>query len=111
MGLYTGFNLHLLRDTLGTAIYFAVYESSKQLVTSLGGEYPYTRKLAVLMSGGSVVSFLGRRYIPSTLQRAFTKRIRSYTQRAKSRATSKDRMVQAPYVSWPRGVYGPLLCR
>ncbi|PKS12144.1 hypothetical protein jhhlp_001442 [Lomentospora prolificans] len=52
MGLYTGFNLHLLRDTLGTAIYFAVYESSKQLVTSLGREYPYTRKLAVLMSGG-----------------------------------------------------------
>lgn len=72
MGLYTGFNLHLsesffaglcrpwvapanavqVRDTLGTAIYFAVYESSKQLGTSLGGEHPYARKLSVLMSGG-----------------------------------------------------------
>ncbi|KEZ43073.1 hypothetical protein SAPIO_CDS5157 [Scedosporium apiospermum] len=52
MGLYTGFNLHLMRDTLGTAIYFAVYESSKQLGTSLGGEHPYARKLSVLMSGG-----------------------------------------------------------
>lgn len=52
MGLYTGFNLHLLRDTLGTAIYFVVYESSKQLVTTFGGDHPHARKLAVLTSGG-----------------------------------------------------------
>ncbi|CAI0645120.1 unnamed protein product [Colletotrichum noveboracense] len=36
LGLYTGFNLHLLRDTLGTAIYFMVYESGKQLGTTRG---------------------------------------------------------------------------
>ena len=41
-----------MRDTLGTAIYFVVYESSKQLVTTFGGDHPHARKLAVLMSGG-----------------------------------------------------------
>ncbi|KAH6688308.1 integral membrane ornithine transporter of mitochondria [Plectosphaerella plurivora] len=51
-GLYTGFNLHLLRDTLGTAIYFMVYESGKQLVTTFGGDHPSTNKLAVVTSGG-----------------------------------------------------------
>ncbi|KAL0940766.1 mitochondrial carrier protein [Colletotrichum truncatum] len=52
LGLYTGFNLHLLRDTLGTAIYFMVYESGKQLGTTFGGDHPTTNKLAVVVSGG-----------------------------------------------------------
>jgi hypothetical protein len=42
----------IVRDTLGTAIYFAVYESGKQLVNTLGGDHPIANKLAVLMSGG-----------------------------------------------------------
>ena len=42
----------IVRDTLGTAIYFVVYESSKQLVTTFGGDHPHARKVAVLMSGG-----------------------------------------------------------
>ncbi|OBR03643.1 Mitochondrial carrier protein [Colletotrichum higginsianum IMI 349063] len=52
LGLYTGFNLHLLRDTLGTAIYFMVYESGKQLGTTFGGDHPTTNKLSVVISGG-----------------------------------------------------------
>ncbi|GKT86715.1 mitochondrial carrier protein [Colletotrichum tofieldiae] len=51
LGLYTGFNLHLLRDTLGTAIYFMVYESGKQLGTTFGGDHPTTNKLSVVISG------------------------------------------------------------
>lgn len=51
-GLYTGFQLHLLRDTLGTAIYFMVYESGKQLGTTFAGDNPNNNKLAVMASGG-----------------------------------------------------------
>ncbi|KAG9257683.1 mitochondrial carrier domain-containing protein [Emericellopsis atlantica] len=51
-GLYTGFRLHLLRDTLGTSIYFMVYESSKQLITTFGGNDPNTNRVAVVAAGG-----------------------------------------------------------
>ncbi|KAF4634974.1 hypothetical protein G7Y89_g3124 [Cudoniella acicularis] len=51
-GLYSGFNLHLLRDTLGTAIYFMTYESSKQLLTTYTGDRSPTNPLAVLFAGG-----------------------------------------------------------
>lgn len=30
-GLYTGFHLHALRDTVGTGLYFGVYETVKQI--------------------------------------------------------------------------------
>ncbi|PHH81367.1 hypothetical protein CDD82_937 [Ophiocordyceps australis] len=52
LGLYTGFRLHLLRDTLGTAIYFMVYESGKQLGTTLSGENPHSSKVSVVVAGG-----------------------------------------------------------
>jgi hypothetical protein len=52
LGLYTGFRLHLMRDTLGTAIYFMVYESGKQLGTTFAGDQPNNNKLAVVTSGG-----------------------------------------------------------
>ncbi|KAK3315009.1 mitochondrial carrier domain-containing protein [Apodospora peruviana] len=52
MGLYTGFRLHLLRDTLGTGTYFMTYESSKQLLTTLGGDGTHSNPLAVLVAGG-----------------------------------------------------------
>ncbi|KAK5997270.1 putative mitochondrial carrier C29A3.11c [Cladobotryum mycophilum] len=52
LGLYNGFNLHLLRDTLGTAIYFMVYESGKQLGTTFAGDNPNSNKLAVVAAGG-----------------------------------------------------------
>ncbi|KAF3766217.1 mitochondrial carrier [Cryphonectria parasitica EP155] len=51
-GLYTGFNLHLLRDSLGTGIYFMTYESSKQLLTTFGGDGTHSNPLAVLVAGG-----------------------------------------------------------
>ena len=37
MGLYTGFQYHLMRDTVGSAIYFGVYEAVKQSMTSYWG--------------------------------------------------------------------------
>ncbi|KAI9753461.1 MAG: hypothetical protein M4579_005145 [Chaenotheca gracillima] len=51
MGLYSGFHLHLTRDTLGTAIYFMTYESSKQLLATSRGNSP-THPLAVVIAGG-----------------------------------------------------------
>jgi len=51
-GLYSGFKLHLLRDTLGTAIYFMTYESSKQLLTTLSGDKSPTNPLSVVLAGG-----------------------------------------------------------
>ncbi|CAG8958321.1 hypothetical protein HYFRA_00000677 [Hymenoscyphus fraxineus] len=51
-GLYSGFNLHLMRDTLGTAIYFMTYESSKQLLTTYTNDTSPTNPLAVLFAGG-----------------------------------------------------------
>jgi hypothetical protein len=76
-GLYTGFRLHLsmcprplfhvnnpwrnwpltppacvVRDTLGTATYFMTYESSKQLLTTFGGDGTHSNPLAVLVAGG-----------------------------------------------------------
>ncbi|RDW62753.1 hypothetical protein BP5796_11055 [Coleophoma crateriformis] len=52
LGLYSGFNLHLLRDTLGTAIYFMTYESSKQLLTAYRRDRSPTNPFAVVVAGG-----------------------------------------------------------
>jgi hypothetical protein len=39
LGLYTGFRLHLARDTIGTGVFFGVYESTKMAITAYrGGE-------------------------------------------------------------------------
>ncbi|KAI9773944.1 MAG: hypothetical protein M1840_006170 [Geoglossum simile] len=51
MGLYSGFHLHLLRDTIGTAVYFMTYESGKQMLATYGGGSP-TSPLAVVTAGG-----------------------------------------------------------
>ncbi|KAF5243866.1 hypothetical protein FAUST_2632 [Fusarium austroamericanum] len=51
-GLYTGLRLHLLRDTLGTSIYFMVYESGKQIGNTLAGDHPNSNKVAVVAAGG-----------------------------------------------------------
>ncbi len=67
-GLYSGFSLHLrecmwkselnsadvmlVRDTLGTGIYFMTYESSKQLLTTYRGDKSTTNPLAVVLAGG-----------------------------------------------------------
>ncbi|KAG9248575.1 mitochondrial carrier domain-containing protein [Calycina marina] len=52
MGLYSGFHLHLARDTLGTATYFMTYESAKQLLTTYRGDRSPTNPLAVVFAGG-----------------------------------------------------------
>jgi len=33
LGLYTGYHLHAMRDTIGTGLYFGIYETVKQIVT------------------------------------------------------------------------------
>lgn len=37
LGLWTGFRLHLLRDVIGSGIYFGVYETTKQSLNSYYG--------------------------------------------------------------------------
>ncbi|KAJ5665670.1 Mitochondrial carrier protein [Penicillium maclennaniae] len=37
-GLYTGFGLHALRDSIGTGLYFSIYETIKQVVVRQLGE-------------------------------------------------------------------------
>ncbi|KAI9847863.1 MAG: hypothetical protein M1838_000722 [Thelocarpon superellum] len=51
LGLYSGFHLHLMRDTLGTAIYFMTYESCKQVLATSKGHSP-THPVAVAIAGG-----------------------------------------------------------
>ena len=50
-GLYAGYRLHLLRDTIGTSIYFITYESVKQLMANARGKDP-TSPNAVMIAGG-----------------------------------------------------------
>ncbi|KAF2085869.1 mitochondrial carrier [Saccharata proteae CBS 121410] len=50
-GLYSGLHFHLLRDTIGTGIYFMTYESSKQMLANARGNSP-TSPLAVVFAGG-----------------------------------------------------------
>lgn len=50
-GLYSGYRLHLLRDTIGTCIYFMTYESTKQLMSNARGRSP-TSPYAVVVAGG-----------------------------------------------------------
>lgn len=52
VGLYSGYRLHLMRDTLGTAIYFATYESVKQFMGNARG-LSATSPGAVLLGGGA----------------------------------------------------------
>jgi len=50
-GLYSGFHLHLLRDSIGTGIYFVTYESVKHMLANARGTSP-THPLAVVVAGG-----------------------------------------------------------
>lgn len=51
-GLYSGFSLHFLRDTIGTGIYFATYESTKQLLVKFQNSDSPVSPLAVATAGG-----------------------------------------------------------
>jgi hypothetical protein len=50
-GLYSGFWFHMLRDSIGTGIYFMSYESFKQYLANARGNSP-TSPLAVVTAGG-----------------------------------------------------------
>ena len=50
-GLYCGFNFHLMRDAIGTGVYFMTYESCKQLLANARGNSPAS-PTAVVVAGG-----------------------------------------------------------
>ena len=51
LGLWTGWNLHLARDTVGSGIYFGVYEAVKQAITSYRGADQPNTMMAVASAG------------------------------------------------------------
>ena len=76
-GLYAGFRLHLLRDSLGTSIYFMTYESVKQLTSNARGKEP-ANPAAVAFAGGfsGVVSWSAVRRSPKNIPQ-FTCNVKS----------------------------------
>lgn len=53
-GLYTGFHLHALRDSVGSALYFGVYETVKQITAKKLG--PDTSPFGGTIVAGAVCS-------------------------------------------------------
>ncbi|SGZ58454.1 CIC11C00000005327 [Sungouiella intermedia] len=52
-GLYSGYKYHLLRDLLGSGVYFAVYESFKWASNSLiNGDPAMSSPVSILLAGG-----------------------------------------------------------
>ncbi|KAL2426038.1 hypothetical protein ABEF95_009143 [Exophiala dermatitidis] len=51
LGLWTGFHLHLLRDVIGSGIYFGVYETTKQTLNSYYGAEKANSAGAIAMAG------------------------------------------------------------
>ncbi|KAI5198125.1 hypothetical protein E4T39_06945 [Aureobasidium subglaciale] len=51
-GLYCGYRLHLVRDTIGTAIYFGTYETVKQILSNGRGNEP-AEPAAVALAGAT----------------------------------------------------------
>ena len=52
LGLWSGFRLHVLREALGTGIYFMTYESAKQLLVKYQKKDSPTAPLSVTLAGG-----------------------------------------------------------
>ena len=50
-GLYTGFRLHLARETIGSGIFFGVYETVKQSINSAYGARDVNAPGAVAAAG------------------------------------------------------------
>ena len=51
LGLYTGFHLHLVRDVVGSGLYFGVYEATKQAMTAYRGKDKANGPVAVATAG------------------------------------------------------------
>ena len=60
LGLYSGFRMHLVKDAVGSSIYFATYESTKQMMVKYSKSDSPVSPLAVATAGGlcGVVSWL-----------------------------------------------------
>lgn len=60
LGLYSGFRMHLVKDAVGSSVYFATYESTKQVMVKYSKSDSPTSPLAVATAGGlcGVVSWL-----------------------------------------------------
>ncbi|KAK9478405.1 mitochondrial carrier domain-containing protein [Lipomyces japonicus] len=52
LGLYSGFRYHFARDSLGTSLYFTVYESSKQIISINNPKQDTVGLLTIAISGG-----------------------------------------------------------
>jgi len=50
-GLWTGFRLHLVRDVIGSGIYFGVYETTKQSLNSYYGAEKANTPGAIAIAG------------------------------------------------------------
>ncbi|MCJ1412309.1 hypothetical protein MMC19_006403 [Ptychographa xylographoides] len=53
LGLWSGVRLHMIRDTIGTSVYFMSYESMKQLIVKYQGTSSPTSPSAVAFAGGT----------------------------------------------------------
>ncbi|KAK5197584.1 hypothetical protein LTR92_003524 [Exophiala xenobiotica] len=51
LGLWTGFRLHMLRDLLGSGIYFGIYETTKQTLNSYYGAEKANSAGAIAVAG------------------------------------------------------------
>jgi Mitochondrial carrier protein len=51
LGLWTGSRLHLARDTIGTGVYFGVYESTKMTITTYRGASQANTGAAIAIAG------------------------------------------------------------
>ncbi|MCJ1414626.1 hypothetical protein MMC32_000953 [Xylographa parallela] len=60
LGLWKGVRLHMVRDTIGTSVYFMTYESLKQLIVKYQGSSSPTSPTAVAIAGGAcgIISWL-----------------------------------------------------
>ncbi|KIW72932.1 hypothetical protein PV04_01091 [Phialophora macrospora] len=51
LGLWTGFRLHVIRDTIGSGIYFGIYETTKQSLNSYYGAEKANSAGAIAVAG------------------------------------------------------------
>jgi hypothetical protein len=72
-GLYTGFPLHLARDSIGTGLYFGIYESTKQAMVAYQGANNPVAAGPVAIAGGlcGVVSWICVSTWPASATRSF----------------------------------------
>ena len=70
-GLYTGFQLHLARDTIGTGVFFGVYEATKMAITAYrGGELNSGAAIGIAgaLCGTMSWCLVGRKLVPLFLR-------------------------------------------